>query len=304
MRRFGTGIDLGGTRIKAAAFDLATGEVLGEDSAPTRDGEEEEGGPAFLAEVRRLVARFEKSEGAESAVVGISSPGFANRAASHIISMPGRLAGLEGLEWPDALERPAAVLNDAHAALMGEIWQGAAAGVNDVILLTLGTGVGGAIVSDGRLVRGHFGKGGHLGHASLDFMGAPDICGIPGALEDMIGNHNVGERSGGRYQSTRELVAAAKAGEELACEVWGRSMRALAAALASFVNILDPELALIGGGISEAWDEIEKPLKKWMDHFEWRPGGGRVEIRRAALGPMAGAYGAAYFAMQRNRESD
>ncbi|NIP92572.1 MAG: ROK family protein, partial [Akkermansiaceae bacterium] len=98
---------------------------------------------------------------------------------------------LEGLEWPEALGRRAAVLNDAHAALMGEIWQGAAAGVRDVILLTLGTGVGGAIVTDGRLLRGHTGKGGHLGHVSLDFLGKPDICGIPGALEDMIGNHNV-----------------------------------------------------------------------------------------------------------------
>ena len=56
--------------------------------------------------------------------------------------------------------------------------------------------------------------------------------------------------------------------------------------------------------VNDPMPEIEKPLKKWMDHFEWRPGGGRVEIRRAALGPMAGAYGAAYFAMQRNRESD
>ena len=129
MRSFGIGIDLGGTRIKAAAFDLATGRVLQEASAPTRDGEESEGGPAFLAEVRGLVARFEQREGTTSAVVGVSSPGFANREASHIVSMPGRLAGLEGLEWPEALQRPAAVLNDAHAALMGEIWQGAAAGV-------------------------------------------------------------------------------------------------------------------------------------------------------------------------------
>ena len=302
MRTLGIGIDLGGTLIKGAAFDLTTGEVLHEHSAPTRDGEEEEGGPAFLAEIRGLVDRFEEGEGTTSSVVGVSSPGFANREASHIVAMPGRLAGLEGLEWPEALGRPASVLNDAHAALMGEIWQGAAAGVKDVILLTLGTGVGGAIVSDGRLVRGHFGKGGHLGHASLDFMGAPDICGMPGALEDMIGNHNVGERSGGRYQSTRELVAALEEGEEVACEVWGRSMRALAVAVASFVNILDPELVLIGGGISEAWDQIEKPLKKWMNHFEWRPGGGQVEIRRAALGPMAGAYGAAYFAMRRNKQ--
>jgi len=303
MAAFGIGIDLGGTLIKGAAFDLSSGELLHEDVAPTRDGEREGDVPAFLAEVRKLVARFEGLEGRESLVVGVSSPGFANRLASQIISMPGRLEGLEGLDWPEALARPAAVLNDAHAALMGEIWQGAAAGVQDVILLTLGTGVGGAIVTEGRLLRGHFGKGGHLGHASLDFYGDPDICGMPGALEDMIGNHNVRERSNGRYESTRDLVEAVKKGEEHALEVWDRSVRALAVAVASFVNVLDPELVLIGGGISEAWDEIGERLKNWMDEFEWRPGGGQVEIRRAALGAMAGAYGAAYFAMQRYEKS-
>lgn len=299
MNSLGIGIDLGGTRIKGAAFDLASGEMIHEEVAPARDGEREGNVPAFLSEVRKLVARFEEVEGHESVVVGVSSPGLANRAASQIISMPGRLEGLEGLDWPEALARPVTVLNDAHAALMGEIWQGAATGVQNVFLLTLGTGVGGAIVTEGRLLRGHFGKGGHLGHASLDFHGEPDICGMPGALEDMIGNHNVRERSGGRYESTRELVEAVKKGEEHALEVWERSVRALAVAVASFVNVLDPELVLIGGGISEAWDEIEGRLKNWMDEFEWRPGGGRVEIRRAALGAMAGAYGAAYFAMQR-----
>ena len=158
-------------------------------------------------------------------------------------------------------------------------------------------------MTEGRLLRGHFGKGGHLGHASLDFYGDPDICGMPGALEDMIGNHNVRERSNGRYESTRDLVEAVKKGEEHALEVWDRSVRALAVAVASFVNVLDPELVLIGGGISEAWDEIGERLKNWMDEFEWRPGGGQVEIRRAALGAMAGAYGAAYFAMQRYEKS-
>ena len=258
MSAFGIGIDLGGTLIKGAAFDLASGDLLHEDVAPARDGEWEGGDPAFLFEIRQLLQRFEGRESRECSVVGVSSPGFANREASHIVSMPGRLEGLEGLEWPEALRRPAAVLNDAHAALMGEIWQGAASGVEDVILLTLGTGVGGAIVTEGRLLRGHFGKGGHLGHASLDLHGETDICGMPGALEDMIGNHNVRERSDGRYESTRELVDAVRGGDQHALEVWGRS-----------------------------------------EEFEWRPGGGQVEIRRAALGPMAGAYGAAYFAMRR-----
>lgn len=300
MEGLGIGIDLGGTRIKGAAFELSNGDLIFEETAPTRDGEVVEGFPAFVEEIRGLVSRFEARDSRRSAVIGLSSPGLADATASRIVAMPGRLEGLEGLDWPETLGRPVAVINDAHAALMGEIWQGAAAGVKDVILLTLGTGVGGAIVTGGRLLRGHFGKAGHLGHSSLDLEGKPDICGMPGTLEDMIGNHNVSERTGGRYGSTAELVKAVRSGEEVAKEAWGRSLRALGVSVASLVNILDPELILIGGGISEAWGQIEVPLKDWMDEFEWRPGGGQVEIRRARLGPMAGAYGAAYFAMQRS----
>lgn len=300
MEGLGIGIDLGGTRIKGAAFELSNGDLIFEETAPTRDGEVVEGFPAFVEEIRGLVSGFEARDSRRSAVIGLSSPGLADATASRIVAMPGRLEGLEGLDWPETLGRPVAVINDAHAALMGEIWQGAAAGVKDVILLTLGTGVGGAIVTGGRLLRGHFGKAGHLGHSSLDLEGKPDICGMPGTLEDMIGNHNVSERTGGRYGSTAELVKAVRSGEEVAKEVWGRSLRALGVSVASLVNILDPELILIGGGISEAWGQIEVPLKDWMDEFEWRPGGGQVEIRRARLGPMAGAYGAAYFAMQRS----
>lgn len=299
MEGLGIGIDLGGTRIKGAAFELSNGDLIFEETAPTRDGEVVEGFPAFVEEIRGLVRGFEARDSRRSAVIGLSSPGLADATASRIVAMPGRLEGLEGLDWPETLGRPVAVINDAHAALMGEIWQGAAAGVKDVILLTLGTGVGGAIVTGGRLLRGHFGKAGHLGHSSLDLEGKPDICGMPGTLEDMIGNHNVSERTGGRYGSTAELVKAVRSGEEVAKEAWGRSLRALGVSVASLVNILDPELILIGGGISEAWGQIEVPLKDWMDEFEWRPGGGQVEIRRARLGPMAGAYGAAYFAMQR-----
>ena len=300
MEGLGIGIDLGGTRIKGAAFELSNGDLIFEETAPTRDGEVFEGFPAFVEEIRGLVSGFEARDSRTSAVIGLSSPGLADATASRIVAMPGRLEGLEGLDWPETLGRPVAVINDAHAALMGEIWQGAAAGVKDVILLTLGTGVGGAIVTGGRLLRGHFGKAGHLGHSSLDLEGKPDICGMPGTLEDMIGNHNVSERTGGRYGSTAELVKAVRSGEEVAKEAWGRSLRALGVSVASLVNILDPELILIGGGISEAWGQIEVPLKDWMDEFEWRPGGGQVEIRRARLGPMAGAYGAAYFAMRRS----
>ena len=293
------GIDLGGTRIKGAIFEADTGRLLAKETLSTRDGEREGGEPAFLSQVRQLVATLEKLAGVEATRLGVSAPGLANREATAIAYMPGRLAGLEGLVWSQALAKLGAVLNDAHAALMGEIWQGSAKGMRDVVFLTLGTGVGGAVVSDGRLLRGHLGRAGHLGHLALNFQGEGDICGTPGSLEDLVGNHSVRHRSGGRFDSTRSLVDAVEAGDGFAREIWDESMRALAAGVASLINAFDPEAVLIGGGISEAWDAIQPSLSRWLDQFEWRPGGFQVEIRRAKLGEWAGVYGAAAFALER-----
>ncbi|MCC6880729.1 MAG: ROK family protein [Verrucomicrobiales bacterium] len=303
------GIDIGGTSIKGGAYDLVSGECLAREECPTRDGEQEQGEPAFLAETRRLIGTLESRANLPALATGISAPGLANREATAIAFMPGRLEGLEDLDWSEALGCPVTVLNDAHAALMGELWQGGAKGCREVILLTLGTGVGGAIVSGGRLLRGHVGKAGHLGHISLDYRGAADICGCPGSLEDQIGNHNVTDRSGGRFPSTHDLIRAVEAGDAGAARIWDDSVRALAAAIASYANILDPERVLIGGGISRGWEILQPRLEAWLDRFEWRPGGARVELRRATLGEWAGSLGAAYYAsteagLERSRQRE
>ncbi len=292
------GIDLGGTRIKGALFAADSGEMLARQMVATGDGERDaEGGPAFVAQALTLAASLEREAGLAADSVGVSAPGLANREASAIAFMPGRLAGLEGLEWSGVFGRPTRVINDAHAALMGEIWRGGARGLRDVVFLTLGTGVGGAVVSEGRLLRGHLGRAGHLGHLALDFRGGGDICGTPGSLEDLVGDHSVAARTGGRFTSTRDLVAAVEAGDASAGEMWETSMRALAAGVVSLINAFDPEAVIIGGGISEAWSAIETPLARWLDDFEWRPGGHRVAVRRAALGEWAGVCGAAHWAM-------
>jgi glucokinase len=133
-----------------------------------------------------------------------------------------------------------------------------------------------------------------LGHVSLNPEGAPDIANAPGSLEDAIGQHSLAARSAGRFVSTRELVEAFRQGSAEAAEVWLRSVRALGAAIAGFVNILDPELIVIGGGIADADESLFGPLRSVLDQFEWRPGGARVRLVKAILGPNAGAAGAAY----------
>jgi glucokinase len=189
-----------------------------------------------------------------------------------------------------------ALLNDAHAALLGEVWQGAAAGARDAVLLTLGTGVGGAILSGGRLLTGHLGRGGHLGHTCLDVDGEPDSLGIPGTLEEAVGNRTLARRSAGRFDSTERLVAAHLAGDPQASRVWLRSVYQLACAVTSLINTLDPEVVIIGGGIARAGAPLFDPLGRYLDLMEWRPGGHRVRIEPAALGRLAGALGAARYA--------
>ena len=195
----------------------------------------------------------------------------------------------------DFLQREVRVLNDAHAALLGEVWQGAGKGLRDVVLLTIGTGVGGAVVSDGRLLRGHMGRAGHLGHISLDPHGDLDIANTPGSLEDAIGNASLARRSEGRFKMTRELIEALLHGDAFAAKIWDESIRALAAGIASLINCFDPECVILGGGIvAGSRDHLLEPLERWLEKFEWRPGGRRVRLELAALGEWAGAHGAAW----------
>jgi glucokinase len=209
--------------------------------------------------------------------------------------MPSRLRGLEGLDWTELLgvDRTVPVLNDAHAALLGECWIGAARGLQNAVMLTLGTGVGGAAIVDGKLLRGHVGRAGHLGHICLNPYGTPDITGTPGSLEDAIGNCTIQLRSHGAFKSTHDLVAAYLAGDSLATAIWLKSVRELACAIISFINILDPEAIIIGGGIARSGDALFKPLQRYVDEMEWRPTGHSTRILPAQLGEFAGAYGAA-----------
>ena len=116
----------------------------------------------WAAKIRSLMASFAVEHGGAPEAIGVSAPGLAARDERSIAVMPGRLEGLEGLDWTTFLDspKPVPVLNDAHAALLGESWLGAAKGFQNVILLTLGTGVGGAAMVDGRLLRGHIGRAG------------------------------------------------------------------------------------------------------------------------------------------------
>lgn len=295
---YSVGVDLGGTNIKIVAVS-SVGELLEYVTCDTADVE-----GSWANTIKENLHRIQRDLKATPCNVGIAAPGLAANDGRSIAHMKGRLNGLEGFVWTDFLEMPArvSVLNDAHAALLGELWQGAAKGYRNVILLTLGTGVGGAVLADGRLLKGQIGRAGHLGHVTVNADGAPDIVNTPGSLEQMIGNYNLRERSRGRFDSTRKLVEAHLAGDKGASDIWLRSVFHLGAAIASFINAFDPEIVIVGGGIAQAGAALFDPLANYLDKFEWRPMGHRVPVISAELGEKAGAIGAAYHAILQSEQ--
>jgi glucokinase len=295
MEKLAIGIDLGCTHIKAILVK-SDGTILKE----IREDTQEHNDQHWKNEVIRIIKDFKNQSQHNIATIGLSAPGLANSTNTCIEFMPGRLPGLENFNWSDFSGDRIFVLNDAHAALMAEAQFGAAKNLNHVIMLTLGTGVGGGILINGQLYQGMNQMAGHLGHATVDAMqAAKDVTNMPGSLEDAIGNLTIQERSNGKFETTWDLVKAYEQGDSLATEIWLASVRKLAAAIASFVNIISPELIIIGGGISKANNLLLNPLNEYRAQFEWRPGGKITPLKLAQFSDLAGALGAAGFALSK-----
>jgi glucokinase len=287
---YAVGIDVGGTNVKAVALDRAKPTVLLRRALPLD-------GRSVGAVALQLLKEIDDSLRRKASAVGVAAPGIVARDGRSIWWMQGRLSGLEGLDWTHALHWPdeLPVINDARAALMAEVMLGAAKSEN-MLMLTLGTGVGGAAMVNGEILEGHLGRAGHLGHITVDAEGAADIVNTPGSLENAIGDCTIEQRSGGRFRSTLQLIETLP-GDDVARQIWAKSIRALAAGIASLVNVLDPEIIVIGGGIAAAGDKLFVPLRAQLDKFEWRPHGEAVRIVPATLGEYAGAIGAAMHAV-------
>jgi glucokinase len=289
------GIDLGGTNIKGLIIN-ENGEVLKQHYIATNDAED----GSWRENVKEMVVFLKNYLQKPIDGIGISAPGLPNEQNTCIAFLPNRLNGLENFDWGKYLNEPTFVLNDAHAALMAEAQFGVAKGKKNVILLTLGTGVGGGILINGQLYQGLSQMAGHLGHITVDAENeTQSIVGMVGSLEYAIGNYSVSQRTHGKFSSTWELVEAHRKGDYFATYVWLSSVRKLALAISSLINTLSPEVVVLAGGITLADDALFEPLNTFMDLYEWRPGGKKTEILQAHFGDMAGAIGAASFALKK-----
>jgi glucokinase len=293
------GIDLGGTRVKAVLID-DNGSVLVEKIVATNDKDGQ-----WKNSVKTVLNLISNDLNHKDFVVGLSAPGIPNQNNTSIQFMPDRLLGIENFNWSEFLEVPVHVINDAIAALAAEARFGAAKNCQDAVMITIGTGVGGALLINGKIHQGAFQKAGHIGHMCVNENGDPDICGMPGSLEEAIGNYSIEKRSNGLFNSTAQLIAAMEMNDENAKTIWLKSVRSLAIAIASIGNILSPEKIILGGGITKAGILLTNPLKEFLSSFEWKAGGSGMEIEIAHFGEHAGAIGAAAFALsvKENNES-
>jgi|SRR5690554_3454840 len=293
------GIDLGGNNVKGVLIN-GKGEILYRAFQPIDESDTGNSGD-WKKIVARMVGELKSKKGGMVDAIGLAAPGLPNKANSCIQVMPTRLAGLENLNWGEfLLEKEVWVLNDAHAALMAEARFGTGKGLKNLVMLTLGTGVGGGILINGELYQGNDQMAGHLGHMTLDINKEdPGITGMPGTLENAIGDHTVSKRSFGRYHSTIDLVEAFRNGNTFATFIWLDSVRKLALGLCSLYHLLAPDLIVLGGGITKAGESLYKPLADFMDVYEWKNIGKKAVVKQAFHNDMAGAVGAAGFALSR-----
>ena len=287
------GVDLGGTAIKLGRFSQA-GVLLAELEVPTPQ-------PAMPGAVTMAIAeaigQLDPQRRADR--VGIGHPGPADsrcRVARLAINLPGwREVPLA--DWLEPLlERRVTCANDANCAAIGEHWQGAARGARDVLLLTLGTGVGGAVLLGGELFTGAHGAASEPGLIGIEPDGPPCNSGNRGSLESFCSLRGLARLS---PLDPTELCRRADAGDPEALAVWQRYGQRLGIGLSSLLYVLTPELVLLGGGLSGAshhflpavWREVEERVLAVS-----RVG---LEIRRCALGNGAGRLGAARLARDR-----
>ncbi|HEY5073380.1 MAG TPA: ROK family protein [Pyrinomonadaceae bacterium] len=312
-------VDLGGTNLRAANIDR-NGCIHERVRNSTPQSDKPEDVVARVAAAVRDCEAQALKRGARVQSVSVVVPGTVHIETGLVVNAP-NLRSVQGYKLGPALEsalhRPVLLENDANASALGERWQGAARGHQTIICLTLGTGVGGGIILDGKLWRGPDGTAGELGHTSVEpFGGAQCKCGNTGCLEvyasataivritrESLAQHpNSLLHSINATELTSERICnAAIAGDELALDVFQRAGVYLGIAMANFVNIFNPEMIVIGGGVSAAWDLFAQHARAEVIKRAFPVPAQRCQIVRAECGDDAGLIGAAWLAIDREQ---
>jgi glucokinase len=315
MAKFIVGIDLGGTNIVSGCVAADGSALLGEHSVPTGSEEGPDAVVLRMIESARasMAATLKKIPNAEFVGVGVGAPGPLDAETGVVlvapnlgwVNMPLRSRLQDGLGLPTALD------NDANCAVLGEWWRGAAAGSRIALGVTLGTGIGGGIIVNGRMFRGASGYAGEIGHMTIDANGRRCKCGNYGCVEAYASGPNIALRAvealesgsastlpsyvGGDFRkiTAQTVYQAAQAGDSLALEVVKETAHFLGAAVASLLNILNPEVVVVMGGVTQAGEALLEPLRREVSRRAFKPVVAACRIVPGTLTGVAGVYGAA-----------
>lgn len=303
--------DLGGTHLRSAVVD-ENGKILFRLKQRTPATEK----PEEIVEALVAAAHeFDQRAGNEPIdSISVVVPGTVNAAAGAIVKVP-NLPVLDGFSLVpalrDALGRPAVLENDANAAAVGEMWQGAARRHKTIVCVTLGTGVGGGIILNGELWHGSNDSAGEVGHMCVEpFGGVACGCGSRGCLEVYASataivrmaregqpRHPTSALNRGEELTSEAVYYAGKQNDALALEVFHLMGIYLGIGLANLINILNPEMIVIGGGVANAWDLFEKDMRHQVSDHAFPLPAARVRIVPAECGDDAGLLGATKLAL-------
>jgi glucokinase len=301
------GIDFGGTSIKSAV--VREGRIV--RRAEPIDSQAFSSSDALIGELVRLIETL-RAEFPDIAGVGVGLPGFVDSVNGIVHSLT-NVAGWHEVPLCQILRDrtglPATIENDVNAMTYAEWKHGAATGARHAICLTLGTGVGGGLILDGRLYRGAQLAAGEIGHMSIDLNGRPGPYGNDGGLEEYVGNQQIAERAVERYRAAGQakdvadcspaaLDTAARDGDPIAAKLWDDLGTELGAALASVVWILNPDTIVIGGGVAKAGDLILAPARREIRNRTLALFHEHLRVVPAALGNDAGIIGNAALALE------
>ncbi len=302
MREYSIGVDLGGTNLRAAAIDTS-GQIIDKISGTTNL---QAGRDAVLQDIVGNIDKLRARIGeAGLAGVGIGVPGFI-RIEEGVIAGSHNLPALNEVPVRDEIEARLGMKvileNDANAAALGEKWIGAGKDVDHLVLLTLGTGIGGGIIYQGRILHGFVGMAGEVGHMTVVPNGNPCGCGNHGCLEkhaSATAVEGMARMMGlGETITCRDVFELAELGNENAARVFQRMGSALGTALAALINIFNFPLYLLSGGVLPAWKYFAPAMLAEVKRRSFTYRVTKTRIEKAILGNEAGLYGAAHLPIQ------
>lgn len=311
------GIDLGGTNLRGVIFDKEHGKVIVHAQIPTRA---EEGPPAVIRRMISLLQELISQSPIPIAAIGIGVPGLYDPRTQTTRFLPNLPTAWRdvplGPEIEHAVGYPTFLINDARAFTLGEAMWGAGRGASIVVGITLGTGIGGGVVIEGRLLFGIDGTAGEVGHQIIHPYGPPCGCGSRGCLEAHASGPAIaaaGMKAVRQGRTTRirdmiggdlnaitpeVIVRAAEAGDPVAREIPEESGFYLGIGVANLITLFSPEVVVIGGGVAKAGEWLLEPIRRVVAERCRVTPLERVRILPAALGGLSGAIGAALWAAQ------